>query len=612
MTKVEKKVADIRRGAVFAGLEMALYAVLFYTIPAVKPTVGTKLFLALISLFAGLVFAEFTANKNRKYIKYRSKGRITAIIIISLYASLASFAQRFFFEGYSRMHLSVAGLVCCVLAFFWFVPVICALLWIMERASVIGSEGKKRQGKFFLVAFCVYCAWQGIVLMAFYPGGFPPDSVSQLFQAIGFERINNAHPALHTLYFRLILRLGGNRAGLICAVQMAAYAAVTAGFVSLFAGWGIKKWQALLGGLVFLMLPNNVLSEVNAIKDFPYTLSLLWATLCLCRLAEDIGDGCRFSNLAQLSIATFFIYGFRHNGIVPMAFIIILCLVLTVKFFSALRFRLLITALASLAMLMVYKGPVFAFFDVLSVTQSPFTTMLCAVGSCVNQGLPLSDEAVEILESAMPLEDWGKYYSRYEGHDQYYWGRGEDAEYKVENIDAKEAFRVYLEALFKYPDVVIKDRLDGMDIMWDVHCPSDSFNEKSYDTIYFMPYSEVFFHTEGMEEKGWGQYARASKLADAYRDTKNLSAYSGLDMLLWRSGSYIILILAVLLYLCANDKKRILWAAVPLGGNVFSLVFMLYHQSFRYVYAIQPMIIVLTIAAVLIKGSETKKENEAQ
>lgn len=604
-----EKAKKIRYAAVFTALELALYFIVFHCIPLVKPTAGTKLFLALLSAAAGLVFSAFVGKTEERLAKYRKKAFISAIILCALYASLASFAQRFFFEGYSRMHLSLAGIVCCTLAVLWFVPVITLLLWLLERLSPSGGEDTKSGRKFFFACFGVYAIWQGIVLMAFRPGGFPPDSVSQLFQAIGYERIYDWHPALHTLYFRLIMKLTGNRTVFINAVQMLAFAALTAGFASFFVKKGLKKLWALTGGLVFLMLPNNVLSEISAVKDFPYAMSLLWATLCLVKLAADIKEGSSLSNLAQLAVATFLIFGFRHNGVIPAAFILILLVVLTVKFFGRLRYRLLLTALAAAAMMIIYKGPVFAIFKVAPNTASPYTTMLCAVGSCVNQGLPLSEESVEILESVIPLEDWGKYYSRYEGHDKYNWGRGEDATFNTEHITAKMAFRVYLEALFKYPDVVIKDRLDGMDIMWDVHCPNDSFNEKSFDTIYFMPYSEVFFNVDGMEEKGWNQYAVPSKLADAYRESKSFGIYSGLDMLTWRTGAYLIFMLAVLIYICANGKKRLLWAAIPLGGNIFGLLFLLYHQSFRYVYALQPMIIALALAAVLIKPECVKKES---
>ena len=65
--------------------------------------------------------------------------------------------------------------------------------------------------------------------------------------------------------------------------------------------------------------------------------------------------------------------------------------------------------------------------NVAPVSLSPFTTLFCAVGSCVNKDLLLSEEADAILEKALPLEDWHDYYARYYGHDFYYWGRPKGA-----------------------------------------------------------------------------------------------------------------------------------------------------------------------------------------
>lgn len=618
MEKAQKGNILTMRGLLITMAYIALYFVLFYTIPGVQPVAKTKVFLLIVSLAAMII-----CNLADKTIieKYKGKGYRLAIVLVALYASLASFAQRFFFEGYSRMHFSLTGFICCLSAFLWFLPLICAMLCLMEKFSLKEDAVESMGGKkYFLLVFSVYCIWQIVVFLEFRPGGFPPDSVSQLFQAYGYEKIHDWHPALHTLFFRLVLRLTGNRAMMIVAVQIFAFTALIAGFVSLFVRWGANRWLMAAAGLIFLMMPNNVLSEIGAVKDFPYTLSLLWATLLLLKLATDIyiyiyagGQEKRSNksiciNLACLSIATFLIFGFRHNGIIPAVFIIILLVILTVRHFDMLRWKALVAASVSVLMMVIYKGPVFKIFDVYPNTASPYTTMLCAVGSCVNQGLPLSEEATKIMESVIPLEDWAEYYNKYEGHDEYNWGRGEDKIFDTEHITAKDAFRVYLEALFKYPDVVIKDRLDGMDILWDVHNPKDGFNAKSFDTIYFLPYSELFFNTSGMEVKGYQQYAFPSKFADFYRDFVNTPIFSVSDMLLWRTGSYIILMLTLLVYIAANKKCYILAAAVPLAGNVFGLLFLLYHQSFRYIYAIQPMILVMLVAALLArKGTEKQK-----
>ena len=187
MERADKSGAISVRGLLLVPVELILYFILFYTVPDVKTTSGTKIFLLLISAGAALVCHFMTKNGGME--KY-GRGHKIACLLIAVYAALASFAQRFFFEGYSRMHLSLGGIVCCLLALLWFLPVIWAMLCLMERLSAVG-ERKERPGsvRYSLLVFLLFCVWQGIVFMAFRPGGFPPDSVSQLFQAIGFEKI---------------------------------------------------------------------------------------------------------------------------------------------------------------------------------------------------------------------------------------------------------------------------------------------------------------------------------------------------------------------------------------------------------------------------------------
>lgn len=587
-------------GIILAVVELALYELIFMSGGKIDPTVGTKLLLIVLSVICPIFCVFSIKNGGEEIKKYMSPGRLAVLGLICVYAALASFGQRFFLDGNSRMHFDGMGLVYCLMLALWFVPVLGSILCLMELLAKKGGEKREKPGfKFYALVFLIYCCWEALVFLSFRPGGWAPDSISQLFQAIGYEKIYDWHPALHTLFFRLILRLTGNRAMMIVAVQLVAYAALTAGYVSLAAGLGCRKWLAALAGLIFLMLPNNVLSAVAAVKDTPYMLSLMWATLLILRLALDLKGECRLLTLAQLALAIFFVFGFRHNGVIPAAFIIALLLALSLRYKSAVGLRPAICAVAAAAMILIYKGPVFTYFDVQPNTATPYTTMLCAVGSCINKGLPLSEESTQIMESVIPLEDWAEFYDRYQGHDRYTWGRDEDEEFITTHIDGKMAFKVYLEALFKYPDVVIKDRLDGMDLMWDLRQPDDGFNAKSFDCVYLLPYSDFFFDVSGFDEIGYKQYARPSALAGFYRGFVNTPVNSAADMLLWRSGAYIILFMLFMLFIFANGTKCFVWAAVPMLGNMAGLTLLLYHQSFRYVYSFQGMALGLTLTAVL-------------
>ena len=237
--------------------------------------------------------------------------------------------------------------------------------------------------------------------------------------------------------------------------------------------------------------------------------------------------------------------------------------------------------------------------------------MLCAVGSCVNKDRPLSEKTNAILESVLPLEDWGAYYSRYEGHDQYYWGRGDSAPaYRPNKISGKQAFSIYFEALSKYPDVVLKDRLDGMDILWNVREPQGSFNFRAYDSVAWGQRYVPYINLEQLETTdGWSYYNR-SDLAELYRRTIELPNNNVFDMLLWRTGAYLILLMVLGLFWWGNRMKAPLWASIPLLGNVAGLVLVLYHQSFRYVYAVQVIVIALVFCTICLRNPEHRAVQE--
>ena len=54
--------------------------------------------------------------------------------------------------------------------------------------------------------------------------------------------------------------------------------------------------------------------------------------------------------------------------------------------------------------------------------------------------------------------------------------------------------------------------------------------------------------------------------------------------------------------------RRLLWAAVPMLGNIAGSVLVLYHQSFRYVYFIQVMTLALLFVTLALKSGGKKKK----
>lgn len=579
---------------------------LFFTSEEICPSLFTKIVLLLLTFCA---IACFNSEKCREIMKkYSTRGCYVWIVTIAVYASLASFGQRFFLNGNTRMHFSLSGLCYCISGILWFIPVIWLMLCCMERLALYKRKSTKgiSRRKAWWSIFVPLAICQIVILAILWPGGFPNDAVDQLSQALGFWSLNDWHPVLHTLIERGILAIVP-MAGAIVAVQMLLFTWLLTAILMLGYDRGVSRKLLAAVGCVLQILPNQALSWSNALKNFPYTLALLWGLYLLALLALRY-DWCqKWTYYVCLTVDVFLILGLRHNGIVPAVAMVLLAIVLTIRAYRRFKLRLVAAVMIGLTMFGIYKSPVFDSLDVTPNAMSPYTTMLCAVGSCINKNLSLSEETMSIMEEVLPAEDWAQYYSRYHGHDIYWWYRPEGSvPYDTSSITAKKAFTIYFDALLHYPDVVMKDRLDGMDIMWDVVQPQDSFNFKSFSFI--SPFSvDLPFDTDSLVELADGSYVKDTALANTYYSTQGIPINSVLDILLWRTGAYLIGFLVLLLFWWKNHLSRLLWAAVPMLGNIAASLLVLYHQSFRYVYFIQVSVIALLFITICEAARQKEK-----
>ena len=597
------------RQKVLAFLLMGNFVFLFFTSDRIQPTHLTQGFLLLLTVASVWCFNR----KSGCMEKYRTKGSRAAIGIIAVYASLASFAQRFFLDGNTRMHFSLPGLFYVLSGILWFIPVIrlmlFALEWLSARPRTLPKPGSRKKALCVLLIALLLC--QVFVLWVEWPGGLPADSVDQLHQALGDYGMSDSHPFLHTLLERAILTVIPHP-GAITAVQLLLFSLVLCAFLMMGYDRGMPLPLLVFLGCFFELMPNQVLSWTNVLKDFPFTLALLWGTYLLLQLVLDTPRSRKWPFYACLTLDIFLVSLLRHNGAAPAAAMIVLCIVLTVRRYEQVKLRALTAAVLAAVSFGVFKGPVMTALNVAPTVLSPYTTLFCAVGSCVNKDLPLSEEADAILEKALPLEDWRDYYARYYGHDYYYYQRpAGSVPYTPTEVTTAEILRVYGEALCKYPDVILKDRIDGCDVLWDVVQPEDGYTAKSFCFIYSFDELGQYVNIEDYRDDSGNLLPyKQDFFTKAYLQLTGTPRNSVVDILLWRTGAYLIAFWVLLLFWRKNGMQRFRSAAVPFLGNLIISVLYVYHQSFRYVYFVQVCVLALLFATVVCRPRPPQPEEE--
>ena len=299
------------RQKVLAFLLMGNFVFLFFTSDRIQPTHLTQGFLLLLTVASVWCFNR----KSGCMEKYRAKGSRATIGIIAVYASLASFAQRFFLDGNTRMHFSLPGLFYVLSGILWFIPVIRLLLfaleWLSARPRTLPKPGSRKKALCVLLIALLLC--QVFVLWVEWPGGFPLDAVYQYRQAMGELPLSDDHPVLDTLLMRVVLTVFPHPAALT-AVQLLLFSLVLCAFLMMGYDRGVPLPLLVFLGCFFELMPNQVLSWTTVLKDFPFTLALLWGTYLLLQLALDTPRSRKWPFYACLALDIFLVSLLRRRA----------------------------------------------------------------------------------------------------------------------------------------------------------------------------------------------------------------------------------------------------------------------------------------------------------
>ena len=113
-----------------------------------------------------------------------------------------------------------------------------------------------------------------------------------------------------------------------------------------------------------------------------------------------------------------------------------------------------------------YGPEIYKAFDdeIEHVKKKPLTSLLTPLASCLANDLELPEEILEMMDDVYPLEKWCTGYNQYHS-DTLAHANPEPGFFK---ITTSKALSVYFQVFNMYPDVVIKDRLDGAESLWNV------------------------------------------------------------------------------------------------------------------------------------------------
>lgn len=526
--------------------------------------------------FAVSLFGSWHIYRNRgNYIQdyFRGKSTVVVVCFVSFYMAFALFGFDLFLSGvFWDLHVKniVSYLYFAAMSF----PIVLLCLEGMERAkeTILKKKMCEHKGKgckgFQIKAFFVLAIPMIISCIIFYPANMTSDQVDQWIQALGYIPIADAHPAIHTIFLRLCSKIYPSPVT-VTIIQALLLAFVISSILNKCYRKGISA-RILLGiAALFSVLPNTIAMITSITKNIMFAILLLW-TIYL--LMEAFDDPVHFFKspiyIIQSLIVLPSVHLVRHNAFVILPIVALIFIYFTCRYFKSVHFRPIMLLLGVIVSVMVIKGPVYDMFDVVKsesggVLLPPLTPYTVAL----KFDIELPEDILTFLEKILPKDEFIKRYSPYNS-DVFSWSKPRP---DYSSVTTVEGIKYYLKLLYWHPGIVIKDRLDGTNLCWDVFSHSGVRHDRyalgiwgsGSLTDYMENEPQTFIPERKVEE--WVYRAgnsNVTRLMAKYIQIFNRFAF--LNSVLWRNGLYLILMLITGVFALKHNIYRVLvYESIP-------------------------------------------------
>ena len=267
---------------------------------------------------------------------------------------------------------------------------------------------KALENKVFLVTAAICLLGYLPYFLYEFPGIMTADSLVQYQQVVGITGFSNHHPVVHTLLIKLFYRIGvmltrDKIAGIACYTQFQMVfmclcnAAAVREIVRIEERVNLRHIVPAV--IFFAFVPFNAVFAVTVWKDVPFAgLAVLFGCL-IAEMYTRRDTGLKVADYILFFVLSVLLMLFRSNAFFAM----IPFLVIFVVLFKKQLVPVLATAILSIAVVVVIKGPVFDAFNVaspdftesLSVPLQQVARVLVEDGNVSDEELALIDAVID-------------------------------------------------------------------------------------------------------------------------------------------------------------------------------------------------------------------------
>lgn len=541
-----------------------------------------------ITKFIGLVIYTWFILKFNQKGEIKKKSHKILVAIGSIYISF-SFVGHKLIEDRLNIKFFLIFLLFC----WWIYQLFPLILNFIDKTKSKKLKKEKRNKNFHILLLFSLIVW--ILLMyqqAFYPYIVSPDGYMQV-QDIKNNVFTNWHPYVHTLFMKFFVYTFGSL-NFFIYFRIISFAFIITKILFYFYDRGLSLVKVYIIALSITILPVTGILIVTIYKDIDFTLCLLLLTFLIYLMTVDFNYFNKYKINYLLLVASLLGVGlFRHNGIIVMILTIVFIFLISKQ-----KKKIGISLITTFIIFMLFRYPM---YNLLNVEDAPknfnVATMLHGLNRLVYKENPKIDKNVpKYLDSIMPLEDWKYSYDPYNIDLMLHY---QEVEIRRIKTNKPKLIKLYLKQGLKTPLELMKDRLYGIDSIWNVS-EQDSLKTYKYQII-FDEFETDYGSMVGIEIKE----NKLSKVIE--KSLLLISKNEILNIFFFRGGIYIDILVIIFVYIIMKDQKKILYCLFPFLINIITLFIAMHHYEYRYIWHIE--LITLLFILIFYYRNQNNKHN---
>lgn len=553
----------------------------------------------------------YTAGKLAKYLKGAGPATIMGI---STYFAFALAGNGLFLTE-SRVNINANS----VQYFFMLIgvgyPLVCLLITAFEWAQskterLVPVEDKKRILRARVICLLLVFGIETLISLGFYPANMSPDGVDHWLQAKEYYSVYDSHPPFFVLLVRCLSWLIDSPYSFIL-FQITMYSVILSKVSEILYRKGVGLRHIVVLCACSACLPRNYMSLTQVSKNPLFALVNLWILILLMEIVvQGIKGRTSVMWICEGICALTTLYLVRYNTVFAYCAAILFLIVLSFCYVR-IRWGIYVTIVGSVILIAFIQGPIYNSIDIIHVeSRSVYGPLMTPLASAKVNDVELPEDIKRDMETILPLEEWENRYNPF-NRDTFTWKKPMP---DYSGISLPKALKNYLRVLAIHPDIVIKDRLDGCESLWNIFQSSASkaYNSRVIIGVFeTMPLEYLPEELRMEKPNANGLYFKPNAISNIAVKLYELTTENAIiDSLTWRSGIYIVVLFVMVIYLFAKQKTIYIWTIVPTVVSMCTLFLVFGWQLFIYQYFFPMAITWFVILVLFLPDVANKRGNK--